>query len=64
LAVADAWDVMTTARSSYAATREPLDALGELERCSGSQFWPEAVRAMADRIRETHAADRGHTTAS
>jgi diguanylate cyclase (GGDEF)-like protein/putative nucleotidyltransferase with HDIG domain/PAS domain S-box-containing protein len=63
LAVADAWDVMTTARSSYAATREPLDALSELERCSGSQFWPEAVRVMTQRVHEMHAPDRGHATA-
>jgi HD-GYP domain-containing protein (c-di-GMP phosphodiesterase class II) len=47
---------MTTARSSYAPTREPLDALAELERCSGSQFWPDAVRVMAQRVHEVSAA--------
>jgi diguanylate cyclase (GGDEF)-like protein/putative nucleotidyltransferase with HDIG domain len=53
IGVADAWDVMTTARSSYAQTRDPLDALAELERCAGTQFWPDAVRVMAQRVRET-----------
>jgi len=65
IAVADAWDVMTTARSSYAQTRDPLDALGELERCSGSQFWPDVVRVMAQRIYETApAAEPGHPAAA
>jgi putative nucleotidyltransferase with HDIG domain len=65
IAVADAWDVMTAARSSYAPTREPLDALDELERCSGSQFWPDAVRVMAQRVRETpKISDRGPSATS
>lgn len=65
IAVADAWDVMTTARSSYAPTREPLDALAELERCSGGQFWPDAVRVMAQRVHEVSAApEQGQPAAS
>ena len=65
IAVADAWDVMTTARSSYAPTREPLDALAELERCSGGQFWPDAVRVMAQRVHDLSAtSDSGQPAAS
>ena len=65
IAVVDAWDVMTAARSSYAATREPRDALSELERCSGSQFWPEAVRVMAERVHESlTASERGRPAVS
>jgi len=65
IAVADAWDVMTTARSSYAPTREPLDALDELERCAGSQFWPDAVRVMAQRVHEMPtASEHGQPAAS
>jgi diguanylate cyclase (GGDEF)-like protein/putative nucleotidyltransferase with HDIG domain len=56
IAVADAWDVMTMANASYAATRDPADALAELQLCSGAQFWPDAVRAMSELLREVHAA--------
>lgn len=52
IAVVDAWDVMVTARSSYASTRTPVDAMTELEACSGTQFWPAAVAAMAAWLRE------------
>ncbi len=52
IAVADAWDVMITARSSYATTRAPDDAMNELLACSGGQFWPEAVTAMDDLMAE------------
>jgi diguanylate cyclase (GGDEF)-like protein len=44
--VADAYDAMTSER----AYREPLpqqDALAELERCSGTQFDPAVVKALA-----------------
>jgi diguanylate cyclase (GGDEF)-like protein/putative nucleotidyltransferase with HDIG domain len=64
IAVADAWDVMTTARSSYAPTREPLDALAELERCSGGQFWPDAVRVMAQRVQELSATSESSQPAA
>ena len=63
IAVADAWDVMTTARSSYSQTRDPLDAAAELERCSGSQFWPDAVRMMSQRVHDTTPTpEPGHPT--
>jgi len=65
IAVADAWDVMTTARSSYAPIRDPLEALAELERCAGTQFWAEAVRVMAQRVHEQPTpSDRGRPTPS
>ena len=45
MAVADAFDAMTTKRPY----RDPMSvqvALEELERCSGSQFDPDAVAAL------------------
>lgn len=45
LAVADAWDAMTSVRV-YGAPRDPFDALAEVERCSGGQFAPETVEAL------------------
>jgi diguanylate cyclase (GGDEF)-like protein/PAS domain S-box-containing protein/putative nucleotidyltransferase with HDIG domain len=45
LALADAWDVMTSERTYH----EPLgtdDALAEIRRCSGGQFSPAVVEAM------------------
>ncbi|MFN8124057.1 MAG: diguanylate cyclase [Thermoleophilia bacterium] len=46
IAVADAWDVMTRARH-YGTIRDEADALAELRRGSGTQFWPDAVAALA-----------------
>lgn len=45
VAVADAYDVMTSARS-YKRVMSPRDARAELVRCSGTQFDPEIVRAF------------------
>lgn len=45
VSVADAFDVMTSARS-YKSPMSPKDARAELQRCAGSQFDPEVVRAM------------------
>lgn len=45
VAVADAFDAMTSARS-YQRAREVGDALGELRRCSGRHFDPEMVEAL------------------
>lgn len=45
LALADAWDVMTSVR----AYQEPVTlggAIAEIRRCRGSQFWPDAVDAL------------------
>ncbi len=45
VAVADAFDVMTSARS-YKAPMKVSDARAELARCAGSQFDPAVVRAF------------------
>lgn len=45
LATADAWDVMTSVRT-YKSAMTPLEALAELERGSGTQFFPAHVAAM------------------
>lgn len=45
LAVADAFDAMTSGRPYRAALR-PDDAAGEIERCVGTQFDPEIVEAF------------------
>ncbi len=45
LTLADAWDVMTSARP-YGAPLAREDALAECRRCSGRQFWPAAVAAL------------------
>jgi diguanylate cyclase (GGDEF)-like protein/PAS domain S-box-containing protein len=47
LALADAWDVMTSDRP-YSTTRmTPAEALAECRARAGSQFWPPAVEALA-----------------
>jgi diguanylate cyclase (GGDEF)-like protein/PAS domain S-box-containing protein len=46
LALADSWDVIVSSRS-YKAGRGVEAALAEVRRCSGSQFWPVAVDALA-----------------
>jgi len=45
LAVADAWDAMTSVRV-YGTPRDPLEALAEVERCLGGQFAPETVDSL------------------
>lgn len=45
VAVADAFDAMTSNRS-YRRARSVGTAVGELERCAGSQFDPEMVAAL------------------
>lgn len=49
LAVADAYDSMTTAQI-YRAAMTPEEAVAELHRCSGSQFDPEIVSHFAEVI--------------
>ena len=53
LAVADAWDVMTSDRP-YAPALSHADALRELRRNRGGQFWPPAVAAL-ERVVEAGA---------
>jgi putative two-component system response regulator len=53
VAVADAFDAMTT-RRPYRESRSPADALAELRRVAGSQLDPEAVEAFV----EVHPSER------
>jgi hypothetical protein len=46
IAVADAFDSLTTTRS-YRGARPVLDAIAELRRCKGSQFDPVMVESLA-----------------
>jgi len=55
IAVADAYDSMTTTRS-YRGARSIEDAVVELRRCKGSQFDPIMVEALVQAI-ETHGWD-------
>jgi len=47
IAVADAWDAMTAGRV-YRAPLTLEEALTEMRDCAGAQFWPVAVRVLAD----------------
>ncbi|MBZ9597984.1 HD-GYP domain-containing protein [Streptomyces erythrochromogenes] len=49
VAVADAFDAMTSTRS-YSRARPVATALAELERCAGAQFDPAMVRALTDAV--------------
>lgn len=51
LTLADAWDVMTSARP-YGVPLSREDALAECRRCSGAQFWPAAVDALERAVAE------------
>ena len=50
LGLADAWVAMASVRPHRAAIGTD-EALAECERCSGGQFWPEAVDALATLVR-------------
>jgi diguanylate cyclase (GGDEF)-like protein/PAS domain S-box-containing protein len=56
LALADAWDVMTSPRI-YSAPLSRPDAVAEIQRCAGSQFDPEMVRALVAHLGERVDAD-------
>ena len=45
IAVPDAFHAMTSIRP-YTPVRSPVEAIAELQRCSGTQFEPEVVRAF------------------
>ena len=55
LAVADAWDVMTSERT-YSAARSEHDALGEMRAEAGRQFCPTVVSALEAVIAERDGA--------
>jgi len=50
IAIADAYDTITSART-YKKARTPEDAFGELERCAANQFDPELVRLFIETMR-------------
>lgn len=54
ISVADAFDTMTTGRP-YRAASTLEDSLAELERCAGTQFHPEVVRALFRALKEDEA---------
>ncbi|MFC1631473.1 HD domain-containing phosphohydrolase [Candidatus Omnitrophota bacterium] len=51
LAVADAYEAMTHARP-YRGAISPVEAISELERCSGKQFDPKVVQALVDVLKK------------
>jgi len=51
LAVADAYDAMNSSRR-YRRALSPIEALTEIERCSGTQFDPKVVQAFAMILRK------------
>ena len=52
IAVADAFDSMTSTRS-YRGARTVEEAIDELERCKGSQFDPAMVEALVSALRNS-----------
>ena len=50
IAIADAYDTITSART-YKKARTPEDAFAELERCAANQFDPEIVRVFIETMR-------------
>ena len=56
VAVADAYDAMTTDRA-YRKALPHVIACGEMERCSGTQFDPEIVRVFLAHIEEYRKAE-------
>lgn len=52
IAVADAFDSMTSTRS-YRSARSVPEALDELQRCSGTQFDPTMVEALVGAVRRS-----------
>ena len=53
IAVADAWDALTSWRP-YGTARSPDEAIAECRQFTGTQFWPPAVAALEQVIREAH----------
>ena len=46
MALADAWDVMTSQRPYMAVPATPARAIAECRSVAGAQFWPPAVEAL------------------
>ncbi len=53
MAVADAYDAITSARCYKESTLCEAEAIEELERCAGTQFDPAIVKVFADAVRES-----------
>ena len=56
LAIADAYDTMTSDRT-YRPARSPEEGLAELERCAGSQFDAHLVSLFAQGVRSEPAVE-------
>ena len=46
MALADAWDVMTSRRPYRTGVATPAEAIAECRAAAGDQFWPAAVEAL------------------
>ena len=62
IAVADAFDSMTTTRS-YRGARSVEEAMAELLRCAGNQFDPRMVEALVDAVDAHGWVTRGEVRA-
>jgi HD-GYP domain-containing protein (c-di-GMP phosphodiesterase class II) len=60
---AEAFDTMVSKRS-YNAARTPEEALSELRRCSGQQFDPQVVEAMAVVLKRSGELEQTNETPS
>jgi diguanylate cyclase (GGDEF)-like protein len=60
--VCDAFDAMTHARP-YQAARSREEALAELERCAGTEFDPDVVRALVSELADVMQDQRRTTSA-
>lgn len=57
LSVADSYEAMTAERP-YRHALTPIEALTELERCSGTQFDPDIIKIFAKVLRKNHLCEK------
>ena len=60
IAIADAYDTITSART-YKKARTPEDAFAELDRCAANQFDPEIVRVFIEAMKHGQQGDGDET---